>query len=862
VAALAAGLLPIFGSAGGPGYDVPVVHDSRLEVVLFASDPEIVTPIGAVVDAAGALLVVESHTHSAPSDYPGPKADRIKRLVDTDGDGRADRITIFADGLHEAMNLALDPAGVLHAVTAKEVIRLADENGDGRSDPEERTRLLHLETESGNPHGNLLALTIADDGTLYVARGNVGGHPYAWVSRAGERIAGYGEGGDIVRLAPDGSGLRVVATGFWNPFALGFDGAGRLLCADNDPDSRGPNRVVHVIDGGDYGFLARYGPSGLHPFSGWDADLPGVLPIAATTGEAPSGLLDLTSAGLGGDYAGTFAVTVWGEHHVELYRSRPAGVSFTATGERWIEGGGHFRPVALAATAAGGSFITDWVLKDYPNHSRGAIWLVRPRVPVDPGEQATSAPAPAAGAQEIARVRALRDIAALRPFLGHEDAFFRATAVAALAESAARAELAGLLTAPGEAERVGAWLALRQQRAELEPAWVERALGDASAELRLLALRHIADRVDRTQRAAVGRLMEDAGLSAPLFRAALATLQVLSSTADQDYAAGKPTFSIPRPAPVELLPAIVANPRLPAAIRALAVPQLALPLDDATTAVLIDSLAPGENETFAREAIRTLCTAVASEALPALRALAADATRSPELRADAVSALGQVPGWLDGLEAGLLGDPVAAVRLEAVRVLRLRPVSAEMLDALRAAMARHPNDTSFVTAGRRVLGETPDVAPTDLTGWLDLLAEGGNVRAGERVFFEDSARCISCHRVQNRGNAVGPDLSLIGRTQSRARLTSALLRPSDDVSPEYQGWEVRLKDGSSVIGLQLHLRGWGLQLDTLDGRNVRIRNEDIAGYDAMQRSLMPEGLEHMLPAGDIRNLIAYLESLR
>lgn len=848
--------------ANGSPADTPVVRDPQLEVILFAQDPEIVTPIGAVVDATGALLVIESHTHSAPPNYKGPKADRIKRLVDTNDDGRADTITIFADGLREAMNLAFDPAGVLHVVTSKQVIRLADENGDGRSDPDEQTVLLNLETESGNPHGNLLAVTIAVDGTLYVARGNVGGYPYAWVTRTGERINGYGEGGDIVRLAPDGSDLRVIATGFWNPFALGFDRAGRLLCADNDPDSRGPNRIVHVIDGGDYGFLARYGPSGLHPFSGWDADLPGVLPIAASTGEAPCSLLDLTPAGLGNTYAGTFAVTIWGEHHVSLYRPQPAGVSFTASGERWIEGGGHFRPVALAATTNGGCFITDWVLKDYPNHSRGAIWLVRPRTSADPIEQATTAPTKEAGEQEIARIRALRDLAALRPFLSNADPFLRASAVAALAECATREELADLLTAPNDAERMGAWLALRHQQAKLEPAWVENALRDPSADLRLLALRHNADRVDRTHRAAVEHMLEDGQLSARLFRAALATLQVLSSNADQDYAAGKPTFSIRRPTPVELLPALVANPRLPVAIRALAVPQLALPLDAATTAALIDSLASGMDETFAREAVRTLCTAIATDALPTLRALATDTTRSPQLRADTLSALSQVSGWLDGLEVTLLGDSSAPVRLEAARALRLRPVSDEMRGALRAAMLRHPDDAAFIRVGRRVLGESSEIAPTDLERWIVFLAQGGDAHAGERVFFESSALCIGCHRVQNRGNAIGPDLSLIGRTQSRALLASAILRPSVNISPEYQGWEVQLKDGSTIFGLQLHLRGWGLQIDTLDGQNLRIRNEDIVSYGAMERSLMPDGLEHILPSEDIRNLVAYLESLR
>jgi glucose/arabinose dehydrogenase len=100
-----------------------------------------------------------------------------------------------------------------------------------------------------------------------VSRGNTGGSPHAWVGSDGRRLEASGNGGDIVRCRPDGSKLERVATGFWNPFDLKFDRRGRLLCVDNDPDSRGPNRLVHVVAGGDYGFKSLYGSSGLHPYS-------------------------------------------------------------------------------------------------------------------------------------------------------------------------------------------------------------------------------------------------------------------------------------------------------------------------------------------------------------------------------------------------------------------------------------------------------------------------------------------------------------------------------------------------------------------------------------------------------------------
>jgi hypothetical protein len=72
---------------------------------------------------------------------------------------------------------------------------------------------------------------------------------------------------------------------------------------DNDPDARRPNRLVHVVPGGDYGYKSIYVGGGNHSYQSWDGELPGTLPIASGTGEAPSGLIDCRRARLPADYA-------------------------------------------------------------------------------------------------------------------------------------------------------------------------------------------------------------------------------------------------------------------------------------------------------------------------------------------------------------------------------------------------------------------------------------------------------------------------------------------------------------------------------------------------------------------------------
>lgn len=155
----------------GAGADLkmPVVADARLELTLVAAEPEIVTPIGIAADQRGRLFVVESHTHFPPTNYPGPKFDRIKIFSDRDGDGKADESSVFAEGLHHTMNLCFAPDGRLYVVHRNGVVRLEDKDGDGVS--ESRTTLLEMETPGDYPHNGLGGVAFGPDGWLYVGAG-------------------------------------------------------------------------------------------------------------------------------------------------------------------------------------------------------------------------------------------------------------------------------------------------------------------------------------------------------------------------------------------------------------------------------------------------------------------------------------------------------------------------------------------------------------------------------------------------------------------------------------------------------------------------------------------------------------------
>jgi putative membrane-bound dehydrogenase-like protein len=367
---------------------MPRVLDDRLQLELVAAEPDIVTPTGIAVDQRGRVLVIESHTHFRPDDYQGPPADRIRSFEDRDGDGKYESIGTFFEGTTATMSLAEYHDGSFYVATRSEVFRLRDTDGDGRAD--ERTPIVRLETPGNYPHNGLSGFAFDDRGQVVFGFGENLGAEYKLVGSDGTTLSGGGEGGNIYSCAPDGSQLKQIASGFWNPFHLCFDAFGRLFTVDNDPDSRPPCRLLHVVEGGDYGYRFRNGRKGLHPFTAWNGELPGTLPMVAGTGEAPSGILSYESDNLPRDYLGNLLVTSWGDHRLERYRLTPRGASFVSTMEPVVIGGENFRPVGIALAPDGSLYISDWVDKSYKLHGKGRIWRLRaesaakPKRPAEP----------------------------------------------------------------------------------------------------------------------------------------------------------------------------------------------------------------------------------------------------------------------------------------------------------------------------------------------------------------------------------------------------------------------------------------------------------------------------------------------
>src|SRR5213080_2761395 len=81
------------------------------EVRLFAAEPDVVNPVAMTWDERGRLWVVELYEYPLGAPKGTKPRDRIKILEDTDNDGRADKVTVFADGLNLATGILLGNGG-------------------------------------------------------------------------------------------------------------------------------------------------------------------------------------------------------------------------------------------------------------------------------------------------------------------------------------------------------------------------------------------------------------------------------------------------------------------------------------------------------------------------------------------------------------------------------------------------------------------------------------------------------------------------------------------------------------------------------------------------------------------------------
>jgi putative heme-binding domain-containing protein len=132
---------------------------------------------------------------------------------------------------------------------------------------------------------------------------------------------------------------------------------------------------------------------------------------------------------------------------------------------------------------------------------------------------------------------------------------------------------------------------------------------------------------------------------------------------------------------------------------------------------------------------------------------------------------------------------------------------------------------------------------------------------GEKIFLSGKGACLVCHRVGETGGQIGPDLRTIGRIRSARDLYESVLFPSESIARDFDTYEVGVKSSAQVrIGLIHEQTARGLELVSLSGQREEIPHLEVTTLRRIPMSLMPMGLEHTLPAEELRDLVAWLLS--
>ncbi|HEX3450641.1 MAG TPA: c-type cytochrome, partial [Isosphaeraceae bacterium] len=126
-----------------------------------------------------------------------------------------------------------------------------------------------------------------------------------------------------------------------------------------------------------------------------------------------------------------------------------------------------------------------------------------------------------------------------------------------------------------------------------------------------------------------------------------------------------------------------------------------------------------------------------------------------------------------------------------------------------------------------------------------------------------STKCFACHRCNDEGGGVGPDLTGIAGRFNTKDLLESIVVPSKTISDQYESVTIATSDGRVITGRIVNLHGDNLAInpDMLDPNNmVNVPRSQIEEIKRSPVSMMPLGLLNTLHKDEVLDLVAYLLS--
>jgi putative heme-binding domain-containing protein len=891
------------------------------EVQLFASEPKINKPINIAFDARGRLWVSSTVEYPYAADkgrWSDPQGthvkgsrDAIKILEDTDGDGRADKVTDFANELNI-------PTGVLPwhkpehkagciAWSIPNIWYFADTDGDDIAD--HREVLFGPLGYEKDTHGMCSSFRLGLDGWIYATHGfNNTSH---FKAKDGSMLELHS--GNVFRFRPDGSRVEKYTSGQVNPFGLAWDRYGNLYSADCHSSP-----IYQLIRGACY-------PSFGKPHDGL-----GFAPVMCQHTHGSTGICGIVyiDGGVWGPewddhtFVGNVVTSKVNHDHVTFTGSTPKAneqPDFLSSDDPW------FRPVDLQLGPDNALYIADFynriighyeVPLEHPGRDkeRGRIWRIvktsgaskrQPSAPPDLSDwrSVLQNPSPFVRRTILANMLDAPQIEALPMLIGNAQKTLADDASLSLAyriairdhlklpgafaqlDPTARDQIADIALAVPTADAAAFLLRRLQNAAPVTPAILTHIArhGDPSLLPQTIALAQQSALQNSTTPLPLLAALSD-GLSergtppspALLSWAQELATQLLDSTAKQPT----PAWTTLGEAKWSLQPRKLAND---------------------TEATVLQSLVKGGGEEESRTGTLKSKTFPAPAKLSLWinghrgfpKAEAHDKNLARVVEAETGRELARAfPPRSDvaqRVEFDLKDHTDSPVRLEVIDgddgkayawlgITRIEPAVVSVNDFQSADTTRESLKTLAVmlqhsapAALREKLATylPPRPAPPPLPvspeqrKQLDTLIAARtaafakakpDLETGANVF---KMNCAACHQIKGEGGLIGPQLDGIGARGS-ARLCEDVLDPNRNVDAHFHLHMLTLKDGSTFAGFLKTELGQIQLLADATGKEHRIAKKDIAKTEVTPISLMPPTFGQTLDEATFIDLLGYL----
>jgi putative membrane-bound dehydrogenase-like protein len=823
-------------------------------VTLFAAPPKVSYPVTLAVAPGGEVFVAVDEQGSLGRN---PGGGRVLRCLDEDGDGKAERVDVFAKMEHPRGLVAQD--GKVWVLHPPFLSVFHDRDGDGVSDHQDvlvSGLTTSLIDERGGDH-TTNGIRMGIDGWIYIAVGDYGFHG----AKGKDGTTLSQRGGGILRVRPDGTELEVFATGLRNPFAIAIDPYLNLFTRDNTNDGAGWDvRVSHLVQTADYGYSQR--------FANFTDE---IMPTLGAYGQGGgTGALFLQDDRWPEPYRGSLLTGDWGRSEVYRHNLTPGGATFRATTEVFVK---IPRATGMDVGADGRLFVASWrggEASVYVGPQVGFIACITP-----PGLKAKPIPHPEeanlarlvdglCGSVDAARFACQREI--IRRGRSPE----ATRALIALASDGSKPPYG----------RAAALFALKQLDGKGSHATLRKLAEDAS--VREFALRALIDRKTELDGVDSSPFLTALADASPRVKAQ--ALIALGRLGDVGAAARIiPLTARPQGSPMPTTRPVQNQPDPDRALPHLALRALVnLRAVDACLAAI-----DGPYREGALRALRFLHEPKAVEGL----ITKLNSARAPEVRRDILATLVRLyhrEADYQGSWWGIRPDPTGpyydprewecSARIASVLKTAVLDGDASTGAFVRNELARHrvsleglPGDSAGspprpAEADIRVVIAKADPRNPDQIGNMSYesaarraLQAKGNADRGLALFTSQS--CRACHTVTDGQTPKGPHLVDIGKRYAPPELVESILKPGAKIAQGYEAYSFAMADGRVFSGFIVSEGAAVVQIRESSGILHELKRADIEERRRQESSAMPEGIAGTLTPEQLADLVAYIQSL-